>query len=65
MLTRSKLKRMVEGQVLDFMKQHPQAVSRYWRAEVDGKPRIVGSLSKRIVGELASTVCVPETSHEP
>lgn len=59
-MTRAKLKRMVEGQILDFMKQHPQAVSRYWRTDVEGKPRIVGSLSKRIVGELAPTVCQEE-----
>lgn len=52
MLTRDKVRRIVEGQILDFLKKHPEAVTLPWRAELQGKPRIVHSLSKRITGDL-------------
>jgi hypothetical protein len=51
-LTPELVRRVVEGQVQDFLNSHPTAVTLYWRAQVQGKPRIVRSLSKRIIGDL-------------
>lgn len=62
-LTRDKVRRIVEGQILDFLKKHPEAVTLPWRAVLQGKHRIVQSLSKRITGDLMAHVHPEKATH--
>lgn len=65
MIDKIKLTRIVEGQIQDFLNSHPSAVTLYWRARVDGKPRIVNSLTKRIIGDVFANLARPENDNAP